>query len=115
MKPAPQNKDKRSPQAATYRAWYSTPEWKNLRRLHVKKEPYCRFCAEAGLKVPVHSVDHIRRHRGQHQLFFDPGNLQSLCEPCHNSTKQREEALGYSTKVGPDGLPTDPNHPFNRG
>ena len=45
---------------------------------------------------------------------FVIGELQSLCEPCHNSAKRQIEPRGYRTDSGLDGLPTDPNHPFNR-
>jgi hypothetical protein len=37
------------------------------------------------------------------------GELQSLCEPCHNSAKQEIALRGYRSDVGLDGLPTDPN------
>lgn len=97
-----------------WRAWYSTPEWKALRAAQLRREPHCRFCAEAGAKTPADTVDHTVRHRGRRDLFFDPRNLASLCKRCHDSTKQQAEALGYSTKVDANGLPTDPRHPFNR-
>jgi hypothetical protein len=30
---------------------------------------------------------------------------------CHSSTEQQNEAIRYSTSVGADGLPFDPDHP----
>jgi 5-methylcytosine-specific restriction endonuclease McrA len=35
--------------------------------------------------------DHIKPHRGKEELFWDEGNLQTLCKPCHDSLKQAEE------------------------
>lgn len=37
-------------------------------------------------------ADHVTPHRGQEAMFWDAGNLQSLCKPCHDRIKQREEA-----------------------
>ncbi|MDR5009433.1 HNH endonuclease [Agrobacterium fabacearum] len=36
-------------------------------------------------------VDHVIPHRGDKRLFWFRGNWQSLCTPCHSSTKQRQE------------------------
>ncbi len=110
MKPDPQNKAK--PRAA-WRGWYSTPEWQTIRARQLRLEPRCRTCAEAGVLTPATVVDHITRHRGDRRLFFS-GPFQSLCKRCHDTSKQQAERLGYSTKLGADGLPTDPAHPFNR-
>lgn len=115
MKPAPMNKDKRSPQAQEYRSLYQTEEWKILRGLQLKREPYCRFCAEEGRQVRATVADHVEPHRGQHRLFFDPGRLQSLCKPHHDGRKQSEERRGFSTQIGPDGFPVDGRHPFLKG
>lgn len=71
------------------------------------------MCAESGVKTPATVCDHIERHRGNPAKFFG-GPFQSLCKPCHDGRKQSQDRLGYSTKVGADGLPTDPKHPFYR-
>lgn len=36
-------------------------------------------------------ADHRRRHNGDANLFWDEGNLQTLCKPCHDGPKQRAE------------------------
>jgi hypothetical protein len=36
-----------------------------------------------------------------------------LCKQCHDGPAQQVEKRGYSTEVGPNGLPLDPNHPFH--
>jgi hypothetical protein len=45
---------------------------------------------------------------------FVTGELQNLCEPCHNSAKRQVELRGYRCDVGINGFPTDPNQSFNR-
>jgi 5-methylcytosine-specific restriction endonuclease McrA len=55
-----------------------------------------------GTVEPATVVDHVKPHKGDWTDFIT-GELQSLCEPCHNSAKRRI-----------DGYPTDPNHRFNR-
>lgn len=108
MKPAPLNKAR-----APWRAWYQTPQWAAIRKRQLAAEPWCRMCAEADMRTRARVVDHVKPHRGDRALFFG-GPFQSLCKRCHDSAKQQAETLGYSTKIGPDGLPTDPRHPFNR-
>jgi 5-methylcytosine-specific restriction endonuclease McrA len=111
----PQTKDKRSAAAAQYRQWYKTAEWQDIRRQRFAMEPYCRYCTEAGRTIRAISCDHVIPHRGDRSLFFDINNTASLCGHCHDSRKQRAEVLGYDpAAIGIDGLPTDPNHPFNR-
>jgi len=39
-------------------------------------------------------ADHITPHRGDEFLFWDAGNLQCLCKPCHDRHKQRQERRG---------------------
>ena len=58
-------------------------------------------------------VDHKVPHKGNHVLFYDPANLWSLCKAHHDSAKQQEEKLGYSTQIGDDGWPVCPKHPAN--
>lgn len=58
-------------------------------------------------------VNHVNRHNGDWFKFI-AGPFESLCKPCHDRDVQSEEVMGYSDEVGNDGLPIDPNHPFNR-
>lgn len=74
--------------------WYKRKEWLNLRKLHLAREPFCRFCKESKILNPSCVVDHIKPHRGDWSLFVDPQNLQALCKQCHDSIKQRIEKSG---------------------
>ncbi|MFT3724646.1 MAG: hypothetical protein QM773_13815 [Hyphomonadaceae bacterium] len=71
------------------------------------------MCRELDRVVVATVADHVIPHRGDSKLFFE-GELQSLCDSHHSSSKQREEIRGYSDAVGDDGWPTDPRHPANR-
>lgn len=78
----------------SYVRWYKTAAWRRLRLWQLKREPLCRFCKRDGLTTAANVVDHIAAHKGDMDLFFDRGNLQSLCDSCHSSTKQRMEKSG---------------------
>lgn len=72
------------------------------------------MCLAQGQYVPATCADHIVPHRGDPDVFWF-GALQSLCHPCHNSTKRFVEARGHSNEIGLNGLPIDPKHPFYTG
>ncbi len=88
--------------------------WRLARAGYLRLHPLCRPCARAGRARAAAVVDHVRPHRGDRALFWDPANWQPLCRPCHDSRKQREERRGYAAGPGPDGWPADPRHPANR-
>lgn len=105
----------RSAEAASYRALYKTKEWRALRAAHLYREPLCRMCGEHGRVTPATVCDHIRPHRGDPALFFDPGNLQSLCASHHDGAKQSEERTGKVRGCDVSGFPLDPKHHWRRG
>ena len=88
----------------TYRGLYKTAAWRQLRRQQLQREPLCFMCARVGLLTGAEIVDHIRPHRGNRSLFFDPANLQSLCKRHHDQTKQSWEKRD-TPEVGTDGWP----------
>lgn len=92
---------------------YTTEAWLRIREAQLAREPLCRMCQEAGVIAAATVCDHVEPHKGDPEKFF-AGPFQSLCEPHHNSSKQREEARGFSSAVGPDGWPLDERHPANR-
>jgi len=91
---------------------YKTHTWKALRNRQLSHNPLCAFCLEEGLTTAATIVDHVERHNGDREAFFN-GDLQSLCKPHHDGTKQRIEIHGYDPRVGDDGFPMDASHPFN--
>lgn len=73
------------------------------------------MCRNAGTLTAATVVDHIKPHRGDQVLFWDESNWQSLCQPHHDSTKQREEKSGVTLSgIDIEGRPTHPDHPWNR-
>ena len=93
---------------------YKTASWQRLRLEQLRCEPLCRYCGQMGLVVAATVVDHVRPHRGNRELAFDPNNLQSLCKPCHDrfaTLKDRGQAV---PGCDADGYPLDPNHPWGR-
>lgn len=92
---------------------YKTAYWQSLRRQQLLCEPLCRFCKQLGQLVRATVVDHVIAHKGDEELFSDPENLQSLCKPCHDGHKQRQEKSGYLAGGDANGFPLDPNHHWN--
>ena len=96
-----------------WQSFYTTARWQRLRKFQLLQQPLCKFCLERGIVTRANVVDHVTPHKGDWTDFIT-GELQSLCEPCHNSAKRQIELRGYRYDVGIDGYPIDPNHPFNR-
>ena len=92
---------------------YDTRRWKALRLYHLGTEPICRLCKKADRITPAAVVDHVITHKGNVDLFFDDTNLQSLCKPCHDGTKQHSEHNGYERGCDARGLPLDAKHHWN--
>lgn len=106
--------DQRSAPATAWRRIYATRQWRALRDWKRQANPLCEMCARQGRLTVMRSVDHIIPHRGDLTLAFSPTNLQSLCAPHHDSTKQGDEKRGYSGSCDARGWPTDPAHPAHR-
>ena len=87
--------------------------WKKIRHVHLKRNPLCVYCLQLGKVTAAGVVDHIIPHKGDKVLFYDRHNLQSLCKQCHDGVKQVQENKGYAQGCGCDGIPVDPNHPWN--
>ena len=108
----------RSQQAKKYHVLYHTKHWQTLRRQALIRDEYrcqqpkCNVYLQAGRQGP-HSavVHHIKPHKGNLKLFFDLGNLQSVCKSCHDGSLQSIETLGYDIAIGENGWPLDPRHP----
>ena len=70
---------------------YATARWKRLRQRILSAEPFCRECMKDGHAVIATDVDHIKSHRGDPELFWDPRNLQPLCHSCHSKKTMAED------------------------
>ena len=87
----PRKIENRSEEARQWHKLYKLDIWTQyLRPMQLAKEPFCRSCSAAGLRVRAEEVDHIVDHKGNMALFTDPDNLQSLCHGCHSSKTMKE-------------------------
>jgi 5-methylcytosine-specific restriction protein A len=68
--------------------------WQKARDTYLRANPLCRHCDRRGMVTPATEVDHIIPHRGDQALFWDTGNWQPLCKPCHSRKTAREDG-GY--------------------
>lgn len=77
-----------------WRGWYALKRWRDLRLFVFDRDHYRCQC---GCGVLGHGpgdlvADHIKAHRGDPVLFWNPANVQALLKPCHDRVKQAEEA-----------------------
>lgn len=87
--------------------------WRKRRDQQLRLHPLCDHCMKVfGRVVQATVADHITPHRGDPVLFKGP--LQSLCKPCHDGVKQQLEKSGFIRGARLDGMPLDPNHPWNK-
>ncbi len=89
-----QHYDKARAASQPWRKWYKSARWLRLRATQLSAHPLCQCadCKEGAIQVTrARVVDHIRAHKGDARLFFDPGNLQSLSKPHHDAKTARED------------------------
>lgn len=74
------------------RPWYhlyNNVAWrKHLRPFILSRDPLCKLqlteiCRQHG-GDPTSVADHIKDHKGDPKLFYDPANLQGVCAACHD-------------------------------
>ncbi len=82
---------------APWRKWYSTARWRALRMAVFVRDGFtCQWpgCGHVEPNTSKLVADHRTPHRGDEALFWDEGNLQTLCKACHDTHKQRAERAG---------------------
>lgn len=102
---SPNHRRTRSQEGKSWQRWYKSDRWRNLRRRQLAAHPLCQcpHCREGkGALREATVVDHIKAHKGDRKLFFDPTNLQSFAKSCHDTFKQSEEAGGQGFMKGRD-------------
>ncbi len=79
-------------QSLGWRRWYKTARWQRLRWEVLRDAAFtCARCGVIERRTDQLVADHVVRHRGDEALFWDRGNLQCLCKPCHDGAKQAAE------------------------
>lgn len=96
-------------ESAAWQRLYKTARWRRLREAQLTAEPLCRFCLVTEEVTAAEVVDHIKKHEGNEEIFFDPNNLQSLCRHHHDSAKQAMERGRKVFAYGADGYPIELN------
>ena len=72
--------------------WYNTQGWRRLRSLVLERDLFtCRMCGRIEADTSQLVADHVLPHRGDDALFWDAGNVQTLCKGCHDGAKQKGE------------------------
>lgn len=95
----------RSPRSLRGRAYsgitYNTTAWRTLRAQVLREEPLCRCEIHRDDNAPFGSkpdapasdtVDHIKAHRGDKDLFFARSNLRGMARDCHNAKTSRDDS-----------------------
>ena len=73
------------------RKLYHTARWRAVRQGLLSSAPLCTLCLQGQRVTPATDIDHVVPHRGELERFWDSGNLQPLCHPCHARKTQRGE------------------------
>lgn len=72
-------------------AIYNTARWRRMREAKMISDPLCEMCLRKGITRPATDVHHIQSFmrtkdmEARKALAFDPTNLMSLCDECHNA------------------------------
>lgn len=74
-----------------WRKWYKTARWQKLRMTILVRDLFtCQMCKKLEINTSQLVCDHKEQHHGNEEAFWS-GPFQTLCKPCHDSTKQKEE------------------------
>lgn len=92
---------------------YNNRRWRKLRVQQLADFPLCAYHMERGEVVTATVCDHVEPHKGDEVKFWS-GPFQSLCKPCHDSDKQREELGTLRLGCDADGIPIDRRHHWQK-
>ena len=79
----------------SWRKWYKTARWRALRWSVLTRDLFtCQRCGIVEPNTSMLVANHKKPHRGNEGLFWDEGNVETACKPCHDGAIQREERRG---------------------
>ena len=82
--------EKRKDKHQQIRDWRKTGLYQRMRSQFLTLHPLCTRCLSAGLTLLATELDHIKPVVGDPVKFWDVGNWQGLCRPCHESKTAEE-------------------------
>ena len=68
-----------------------TKAWSRYSAQRIKSHPLCVRCGGHDDRPGGMVTDHIVPHCGDHELFWDEANHQTLCKRCHDSKTASED------------------------
>ncbi|GBR25539.1 hypothetical protein AA0488_0675 [Kozakia baliensis NRIC 0488] len=68
--------------------------WQKARAAYLAENPVCQ-CDDAACQRPATEVHHIKAHRGDYDLFWNPSNWQGLTKECHSRLTAKEGPRRY--------------------
>jgi hypothetical protein len=88
-------------------AFYHSPAWRKMRRIHLTGNPLCAACEARGLltdctRYRIGAIDHIVAI-GAGGAVLHPLNLMTLCASCHNVKSALERHGLALSAYGEDG------------
>ncbi|HMF66053.1 MAG TPA: HNH endonuclease [Phyllobacterium sp.] len=83
--------------------------WQSLRAWYLRHHPYCVVCGALAT-----DVDHKVTVRVAPYRKYDQSNLQSFCHKHHSLVTQAFDNASIRGACDEDGLPLDPEHPWNQ-
>jgi 5-methylcytosine-specific restriction protein A len=65
--------------------FYSSPEWKILRKYMLQLQPLCEMCLRKDRITVATELHHIRDIADAPHLRLDTSNLMPICKSCHST------------------------------
>jgi len=65
-------------------------KWQQYRERYLRENPMCVIRGPRCM-IKANEVDHIKPHKGDQALFWDPANHQAVCKLCHSSKTAKED------------------------
>jgi 5-methylcytosine-specific restriction protein A len=82
-------------------------------RIKRRDNGLCQACARQGRVTLGHEVDHIiGLAQGGPD---DDGNKELLCHDCHSTKTAKDNGKRPKPRIGVDGFPISPGHPWSIG
>jgi len=69
--------------------FYSSDQWRRVRRSVLASNPLCVRCQERGRTTAATEVHHVVPRKTAPDLAFETANLMPLCRACHNAEATR--------------------------